>query len=65
MKTEHEIKLRELEIKAFDAETKRLAVVSKAEIDMQGLDDKILSDAMRDPDISPGGNKTKTSTPKE
>jgi hypothetical protein len=51
LKKEEAVKLRDLEIKAYDAETKRLAVISKTEHDLAGLEIKTIQDAMADEDI--------------
>ncbi len=59
LKLDAENKARELEIKAFEAETKRIDVIAKAKIQMEGLEHKVIADAKKDKDISDGDSSTK------
>ncbi len=53
-KTDYELRTRELEIKAYEAETKRLSVIAKAEVDMEDLHQRTIENAMDDEDIYEG-----------
>lgn len=59
------IKAKDLEIKAFEAETRRLDVVTKNQLSATQIGLKTITDAMNSPDLVPGPGSQKTKSPSE